>query len=75
MSKIQKIDNNYKKPILNPKNTGYLAGGALLIATARAFSKSKPIIKTHKIWGIIAASLTLLHIGVVEYLHSKYKKM
>ena len=75
MTKIQKVDNNYKKTILTPKNTGYMAAGALLITTARAFTKSKSITKSHKIFGFLASGLTLLHIGVVEYLHHKYKKM
>lgn len=75
MSKIQKVDNNYKRPVLTPQNTGYLAGGAILVTTARAFTKSKSITKSHKIFGIIAAILTLLHIGIIEYLHHKHKKM
>ena len=76
MSKVQKVENNqYKKPLLTPKNTGYAATGAILLATTRAFSKSKPITKTHKLIGYLAGALTLLHIGVVEYLHHKYKKM
>ena len=75
MTTVQKVENNYKKPFLTPKNTGYAAAGALLITTARAFTTSKPIAKSHKIWGYITAGLTLLHIGLVEYLHHKYKKM
>ena len=74
MTKINNVDSNYKKPILTPKNTGYMAGGALLLATTRAFSKNKTVIKSHKLMGYIAGALTLLHIGVVEYLHFKYKK-
>ena len=76
MSKVQKVENNqFKKPLLTPKNTGYAAAGAILLATTRAFSKSKPVTKTHKLIGYLAGALTLLHIGVVEYLHHKYKKM
>ena len=77
MTTVQRIDtqSNYKRPLLNPKNTGYAAAGAMLITTARAFTHKKSIVKTHKIWGYITAGLTLLHIGVVEYLHHKYKKM
>ncbi|MBE7704018.1 MAG: hypothetical protein E7Z89_08215 [Cyanobacteria bacterium SIG28] len=76
MSKVQKVENNqFKKPLLTPKNTGYAATGAILLATTRAFSKSKPVTKTHKLIGYLAGALTLLHIGVVEYLHHKYKKM
>ena len=75
MSSVQKINQTHTKYVLTPKNTGYLATGALLITTARAFSKNKSITKSHKIFGYITAALTLLHIGVVEYLHHKYKKM
>ena len=76
MTKVQMVSvKTYKKPILTPKNTGYLAAGAMLVTTLRAFSKSKPITKSHKIMGLVTAGLTLLHIGIVEYLHHKYKKM
>lgn len=77
MTSVQKINSSQtlSKPLLTPKNTGYAAAGAMLITTARAFTKAKPITKTHKIWGLITTGLTLLHIGVVEYLHHKYKRM
>ena len=75
MTTVKKIENNYKKPILTPRNTGYAAAGALLITTARAFSSAKPITKSHKILGFISTVLTLLHIGLIEHLHHKYKKM
>ena len=77
MTSVNKIKSETprKKYLLNPKNTGYAAAGAILLSTTRAFSKSKPITKTHKFLGYLSAALTLLHIGVVEYLHYKYKKM
>ena len=75
MTAVQPINQNRPKCILNPKNTGYAAGVAMLVVTVRAFNKSKPIVKSHKVLGYIAAALTLLHIGVVEYLHHKFKKM
>ena len=75
MTSVQKVDQVYKKPFLNPKNTGYAAAGAMIVTTARAFMSSKSVKKSHKTWGFITAALTLLHIGVVEYLHHKYKKM
>ena len=75
MTKIQKIYPENNKINLTPRNTGYIATGALLITTTRAFTKAKPITKTHKILGYITAGLTLLHIGLVEYLRFKYKKM
>lgn len=76
MTRINNIEStNYKKPLLTPKNTGYAAAGAILLATARTFISAKPVRKSHKFIGLIATALTLLHIGVVEYLHHKYKKM
>ena len=75
MTSVQKINQPYKKTILTPKNTGYLAAGALLVTTARAFTSAKPIKKTHKFLGLSTVALTLLHIGLVEYLHHKYKKL
>ena len=71
MSKINKIDNNYQKPLLTTKNTGYAAAGTVLLATTRAYNKSA---KTHKFIGFLAGALTLLHIGVIKYQHFKYKK-
>ena len=75
MATIQKIDQTQNKPFLTPKNTGYAAAGALIVTTARAFTNNKPIVRSHQFWGGITVALTLLHIGVVEYLHHKYKKM
>ena len=83
MTKIQRVNSSankdvektYKKTLLNSKNTGYIAATAVGLSSIRAFSKAKPITKTHKILGFISAGLTLLHIGCVEYLHHKYKKM
>lgn len=76
MSQINKINScETRKNILTPKNTGYAATAALAFTTIRAFSNSKSIKKNHKIWGYITALLTLIHVGVVEYLHHKYKKM
>ena len=76
MASVQKINQNQSnKSILTPKNTGYLAMGALTLASLRGLSVSKQIKKSHKIFGILALLLTLLHIGCVEYLHHKYKKM
>ena len=70
-----KTETVTNKPFLTPRNTGYAAAGALAITAVRAVSNKKSITKSHKFLGYITAFLTLLHIGVVEYLHSKYKKM
>ena len=75
MTSVQPINNTKPNTFLTPKNTGYAAAAAMLLLTARAFTSSKPVVKTHKILGVVTGVLTLLHIGVVEYLHHKYKKM
>ena len=74
MTSVQKINNTNHRPIINPKTTGYAAAGAMALTTIRRFSMAKPIVKSHKILGYITATLTLLHIGCVEYFHHKYKK-
>lgn len=74
MTKINNISSS-QKPIITPKNTGYAATAGLILTTATAFSKNKTLRRSHKFLGGIAIALTLLHIGIVKYLHSKYKKM
>lgn len=74
MTKVNPVDST-KRPIITPKNTGYAATAGMVLATAAAFSKNKSFRKNHKLFGFITAGLTLLHIGIVEYLHHKYKKM
>lgn len=74
MTKINNISLS-QKPIITPKNTGYAATAGLVLTTVTAFSKNKTIRKSHKFLGGLTAFLTLLHIGVIEYLHFKYKKM
>ena len=44
MSKIQKIDNTNKRPLINPKTTGYAAAGAIALTTIRAFSNEYVLI-------------------------------
>lgn len=77
MPKINKIENTktYKKPIINPKNTGYLAASAVGLSAIRAFSNQKSITRSHKVIGYFSIALTLLHIGCIEYLRHKYKKL
>ena len=75
MTNIRKVDSVQSKPLLTPKNTGYAAAAGVILTTARAFNKSKPIRKYHKIVGYVTAALTVLHIGLIEYYHHKYKKM
>ena len=76
MATVQKIQNQepQKKPLLNPKNTGYAALGALALTTLRATSKNKTVKKYHKTLGWITTGLTALHVGLIEYYHMKFKK-
>ena len=55
MTKINPVtqNNQYKKPMLNPKNTGIAAGIAMTITTLRAISNKKIIKKTTRSSGIL----------------------
>ena len=76
MIRINKINNQeYKKPLITAKNTGYAAAGALLLTSVRSVMDYKPVRKTHKFLGYLTMGLTLFHLAVVEYYHRKYKKM
>lgn len=59
-----------QKPLLNPKNTGYIATGALLLTCIRP----KITKKFHKHLGWLTVLLSAAHIGVVEYFHHKVKR-
>ena len=76
MTSVQRLDSvqNYKKPKLTPKNTGYMAVGAMALTSLRAFSKSKTVRKTHKVFAWLSVALTALHVGLVEYYNLKFKK-
>ncbi len=73
MSGIQKISTtqNYNKPLLNAKNTGYLAAGAVALTSIRALTNNKSVVKSHKFFGYTAAAATLLHIGTILSRHCK----
>ena len=75
MTSIQKITQTQNRPILTAKNTGYIAASAILLTSTRAFINKNPFNKFHKLLGYLSGFLTLLHIGTIEYLHHKYKKM
>ncbi len=75
MTRIQSVDNTQRKPFLTPVKTGIAATAGIALTTARAFTNSKVLNKSHKVVGIITAVLTLLHIGTVMFYHHKYKKM
>ena len=75
MSSIQKVNSieNQKKPILTPRNTGYAAAAALILASGRAITTNKSVKRTHKMLGWLALGLTVLHIGLIEFYHLKFK--
>jgi len=61
--------------IITPKTTGYLSlagfGGTILSGV----TKNKSLRKFHKPAAYFTIASTLLHIGITEYYHYKYKKM
>ena len=61
--------------IITPKSTGYAATVGLGLSVWSGVSRNKSFRKTHKLLAYITAALTLLHIGLIEYYHHKYKKM
>lgn len=60
--------------IITPKTTGYAATVSLGLATASGISKNKTFRKAHKPLAYVTAALTLLHIGLIEYYHYKFRK-
>lgn len=76
MASVQKVQTqtSQNKPILTPKNTGYMALGAMALTTLRAVTKNKTVRKSHKTLGWVTVALTALHVGLVEYYHLKFKK-
>ena len=63
-----------QNPIITPKTTGYSATLGLGLAIASGISKNKSFRKAHKPLAYISAALSLLHIGLIEYYHHKYRK-
>jgi hypothetical protein len=75
MLRVDKTEPTIFSKIVNPKTTGYAAATGMVVLGARALTKNKTVLKSHKWIGVITAGLTALHIGLVEYYHNKYKKM
>lgn len=61
--------------ILTPKTTGYSATVGLGLSIASGVSKNKNFRKAHKPLAYFSAVMTLIHVGLIEYYHHKYKKM
>ena len=59
--------------IVTPKTTGYAAAAGLGLAVWSGISKNKTFKKTHKPFAWASALLTILHIGLIEYYHYKYR--
>ena len=70
-----KVSPISKNSIITPKTTGYSATVGLGLSIASGISKNKSFRKAHKPIAYISGALTLLHIGLIEYYHHKYKKM
>ena len=59
--------------IITPKTTGYAATVSLGLATVSGISKNKTFRKAHKPLAYVTAALTVLHLGLIEYYHHKFK--
>ena len=68
---VDKIQSNR---FITPKTTGYASAVCMGTAIVSGISKNRTIRKTHKPSAYIGAILTVLHIGLIEYYHSKFKK-
>ena len=76
MPGITKIQQEpYKRPIINSKTTGLAAAASMGLTLLGTTKINKSLSKYHKSLGIISGLLALLHIGIIEYNHRKYKKM
>ena len=63
-----------KSAIMTPRVTGYSAVSALGLTMLSRYSKNKSFQKTHKPFALLTAGLTLLHVGLIEYMHYKYNR-
>lgn len=70
-----KVNSINKNSIITPKTTGYAATVGLGATVLSGVSRNKAFRKTHKPLSYITALITLIHIGLIEYKHYKYKKM
>ena len=65
--------NSIQPQIFTPKTTGYAAAAGMGITLLSAVSKNKTFKKVHKSASWLTALLTILHIGLIEYYHYKYR--
>ena len=59
--------------IITPTTTGYTAAAGIGLTILSGISKNKTLKKTHKPLSIFSAFATILHIGLIEYYHYKYR--
>jgi len=65
--------NGIQSQIFTPKTTGYAAAAGMGITLLSAVSENKTFNKVHKPVSWLTALLTILHIGLIEYYHYKYR--
>lgn len=66
--KVNKLES-----IVTPKTTGYVSAAGLGVTVLSGICSNKTVKKAHKPLAWATAGLTLLHIGLIEYYHYKYK--
>lgn len=62
-------NKNRKKPLINPKNTGYIAVTGMSLSALSGISKNEFLRKNHKIFAGISFLAIITHIWS---LHKKY---
>lgn len=71
---IQAINNVNTKPKVQKLNYVKISGyGSLGFGAASIIAATQRKMKTHKIFAYISAALALVHVGLIEYNHYKYK--
>ena len=67
--KVSSIQSN----IITPKTTGYAAALGLGLTVISGMSKNNSIRKVHKPLAIFSILSAILHLGLIEYYHYKFK--
>ena len=65
--------NNIQSQIFTTRTTGYAAAAGMGISVLSAVSQNKNFKKIHKPVSWLTVLLTVLHIGLIEYYHYKYR--
>ena len=65
--------NSIQSQIFTPKTTGYASAVGMGITLLSGLSKNKAFRQVHKPASLLTVLLTILHVGLIEYYHYKYR--